>query len=425
MALANRDIMAQASFMGPRHGKSEFRSKMFPAWYLMLFPHHRVILVSHGSDFAAEWGMKVRDLLEQWGTTLFNRDVRIRPDRRAADSWEIAEHGGGMQTCGVGGSLVGKGADLLLLDDTIKSAEEALSPTFRQKQWDWYISTADTRLEPNAIKCMTMTRWHEDDLCGRIMAAEGDRWDVLSLPAIAEEDDPLGRPVGAALWPERYPIEELERLRARDPFWFEALYQCHPRPRDGGMFKEAWFEGRTVARPPQIVRSVRHWDKAATQGGGDFTVGLKMSEGVDGRFYIEHVTRGQWGEYPRDQEIQTRAREDGIDCEISGEQEPGSAGKDAGSAFVRMLAGYVVQVRVATGSKEVRAAALASQCQAGNVFLVAGDWNGPFLRELCAFPSGKFDDQVDAASGAFNRLVGESLIGTATWGPDPFGGRRW
>ena len=421
MALAARDIRAQATFMAPRHGKSEFRSKYFPAWYLWMFPHHRVILASYGADFAAEWGMKVRDILEQNADKL---GIRVRADRRAADSWEIEGYGGGMQTCGVGGSLSGKGADLLLLDDTIKDAEEALSPTFRQKQWDWYISTADTRLEPGGIKCATMTRWHDDDLAGRIMQVEGDQWDVLSLPALAEEDDPLGREPGDALWPERYDRAYLERVRDRDPFWFEAMYQCRPRPRAGGMFKESWFEGKTVYKPPPFRARVRHWDKAATQGGGDFTVGLRMSEGIDGRFYVEDVRRGQWGEYPRDCEIVRAAEDDGRDTLISGEQEPGSSGKDAAAAFVRMLKGHSVTVRPATGSKEVRAQPFASQCEAGNVSLVAGGWNQGFIKEISSFPTGKYDDQVDAASGAFNALAIPELE-TATWGPDPFGNRRW
>ena len=363
-------------------------------------------------------GARVRDLLEQIGPEVFG--VKVRPDKRAADNWRIDGREGGMQTCGMGGALTGKGADLLLIDDPVKNSEEALSPTVRQKHWDWYASTADTRLEPNAVVALTMTLWHQDDLGGRILEREAAEWDVLRLPGLAEADDPLGRAEGEPLWPERYGREWFEKKRKRDPFWFSALYQCRPRPREGSTFHREWFDGKTVQAPPDATARVRFWDRAATLGGGDWTAGVRMSKGDDGLYYVEHIDRFQLAGHDRNARMRRRAVEDGLECRVRGEQEPGSSGKEEVGALVLFFAGFDVAFAVSTGSKEVRAAPFASQCQAGNVRLVAGEWNRAYLDELCDFPNGsKHDDQVDGSSGAFNELAAiEGAEGE--WGDNPF-----
>ena len=192
--------------MPPRHGKSELCSVYLPAWYLGTHPERRVILAGHEADFAASWGRRVRDVLEEHGRQLFG--ARVRADSAAANRWDLVGHAGGMVTAGVGGTITGRGADLLVIDDPHKSAEETGSVTYRERVWDWYRAVARTRLEPGAGVVVVQTRWHEDDLAGRLLAdaeSEGDRWQVLSLPAVAEDDDPLGRSVGDPLWPERFP----------------------------------------------------------------------------------------------------------------------------------------------------------------------------------------------------------------------------
>jgi predicted phage terminase large subunit-like protein len=390
--------------MPPRHGKSEFASKYFPAWLLGCFPRRRVILASYEANFAASWGRKVRDIINEHGESCFG--VRVRNDSSAADRWEIAGHGGGMQTAGVGGPITGKGADLLLIDDPVKNAEEANSETYREKSWDWFTSTAYTRLEPSGAIILIQTRWHGDDLGGRILEnAEdsGEAWEVVNLPAIAEEDDPLGRSIGQALWPKRYDATALAKIRATiGAYWFSALYQQQPTPREGAFFKRAWFE--IVAASPAVGKRVRYWDKASTDSGGDWTAGAKIVQGVDGVYYIEDVVRFQMNPGDRDRIIRQTAVLDGVDVRQAGEQEPGSAGVDQARAFVKLLAGFPVHVAPASGSKEVRADPLASQAEAGNVKLVRGKWNTDFLDELTRFPLDKHDDQVDASSGAFNYL---------------------
>lgn len=228
--------------MPPRHGKSEMASRYTPAWYLGRFPSRRVILASYEADYAASWGRKARDLLEEHGRGLFG--VGVRQDSHAANRWDIAGHPGGMTTAGVGGAITGRGADLLIIDDPVKSVEEAESDTYRDRAWDWWRGVALTRLEPGGAVILVMTRWHEDDLAGRILQEDGANWRVLCLPALADDtdDDPLGREPGEPLWPERYDAEALARRRQEmGSRLYEAEYQQAPTPASGSIFRREWF----------------------------------------------------------------------------------------------------------------------------------------------------------------------------------------
>ncbi len=245
--------------MPPRHGKSFLASQYFPAWYLGTHPSHRLILTSYESEFASQWGRKVRDILDDCGQSLFN--VSVRQDSKAADRWELAGTGGGMQTTGIGSALTGKGCNCLVIDDPVKNSEEASSELIRQKTWDWYTSTAYTRLEPGGSVILIQTRWHCDDLAGRVLerAKEtGEPWEVVNLPAIAEENDPIGRQVGEPLWPQRYTVTDLNRIKATlGSYQFASLFQQRPTPEGGGLFKKSWF--RYYDRHGDIVR-LHHGD---------------------------------------------------------------------------------------------------------------------------------------------------------------------
>lgn len=227
----------------PRHGKSMLCSQFFPAWYLGTYPDRRVILTSYEADFAASWGRKARDVLTEHGPELWG--VTIRDDSSAANRWDIEGNTGGMQTAGVGGPVTGKGAHLLLIDDPVKNDEQARSPTYRERAWEWYRSTAYTRLEPGGAVVLVMTRWHRDDLAGKILAQAadtGEKWEVVRLPAIAEENDQLGRAPGKPLWPARYPLDVLERIRATtEAYWWACLYQQDPAPEGGAEWPETYF----------------------------------------------------------------------------------------------------------------------------------------------------------------------------------------
>jgi hypothetical protein len=215
----------------PRHGKSTHCSHWFPAWFLGRYPQKNVILTSYEADFAASWGRKVRDTLQEHGKREFG--VTVRADSSSASRWETTA-GGGMITAGAGGAITGRGAHLLVIDDPVKNAEEAASMTIRDSVWDWYLTTARTRVEPGGFQVIIMTRWHPDDLVGRLLKQmqedpKADRFAVVDLPALAEGDDPLGRAPGEPLWPERYDAEELERIKATlgTRAW-SSLYQQRP-----------------------------------------------------------------------------------------------------------------------------------------------------------------------------------------------------
>lgn len=233
----------------PRHGKSEYISKYLPPWFLGMFPDKHVQLAGYQARFAASWGRKSRDLLEEWGPELFG--ITTRQDMRAADSWGIcnadgSSRDGTMHTCGIGGPMTGRGAHLLIVDDPIKNAEEAMSETILDRHWDWWESTASTRLEPGGKAIVMATRWSERDLSGRLIdsAQKGDGPPILRvhLPAIAEENDILGRKVGEPLWPERYPVDKLIDIKsARSPYWWNCLYQGRPTRHDASEWPDEYF----------------------------------------------------------------------------------------------------------------------------------------------------------------------------------------
>jgi predicted phage terminase large subunit-like protein len=184
---------------------------------------------------------------------------------------------------------------------------------------------------------------------------------------------------------------------------FEALYQGHPSPPGGGMFQRDWFT--IVNAAPSDAARCRYWDKAGTEGGGDWSCGVKIARDNDGTFYIEDVVRGQWSALQRERIMRQTAEMDGGNVSIGLEQEPGSGGLESAQSSVRNLAGFPVYAEKVTGEKQVRAMPFAAQCEARNVKLVKGNWNGAYIEELASFPYGSHDDQVDASSGAFAKLA--------------------
>jgi predicted phage terminase large subunit-like protein len=405
-------------FAPPRHGKSVLTSHYFLAWFLLVYPHKRVILTSYEADFAAQWGRKVRDTVAKWGAVF---GVRVRGDSKAANRWEIEGHGGGMQTAGAGGPILGKGADLFVIDDPVKNAEEALSPTYRQKLWDWYHSTADTRFEPGAGVVVTQQRWHTQDLGGRLVAEQPGDWLAVRLPAIAEANDPLGRAEGAPLWPERFDRAELDRKRRNAPTWFAAQYQQRPLDLEGGFFKGLEKIRVLPAAPAddQFAKVVRSWDLAATekQAGADpdYTVGVLMGRGKDKTFCVLDVQRARLGPKGVRQLIRQTAERDGKRVPVRLEREGGASGKIAAESIVSdELAGWPAYAVRPRGNKAERAEPWAAQVEAGNACVVRAGWNAAFLDEHRSFPTGGHDDIVDACSLAFSELTAGTTL-TGAW----------
>jgi predicted phage terminase large subunit-like protein len=431
VALAARRIRRLIVIAPVRHGKSELATKWHAAWYLMTHPDHRVILTGHTQEFAELWGGLTRDIVAEHGPAV---GVRVSPVSAARGRWDLAlPHRGGLVAVGVGATPTGRGGNLVVIDDPIKSADEAYSPTYREKLWRWWQMGIRSRFEPDAVCVVIMSRWHEDDLVGRLLSrqeagtwsdAEGpvDVWHVLHLPALADpaivDPDPLGRAPGEPLCPQRFDAAALAEVRdgpsGVGPLGFLALYQGRPTSPEGGMFHRG--DWRYADAPPAGLRWVRWWDLAATSsevgGDPDWTAGVLMARDADGFCWIADVRRmrGEPGEV--EHFLRSTAHEDAErwGCRtIRIPQDPGSAGKALVSHLVRnVLAGFDVRSVVQTGDKRVRALPLAAQVAAHNVYLVRGPWNVMFVDEAAQFdpPRSGHDDMVDAAAMAYQELAG-------------------
>lgn len=386
-------------FCPPRHGKSAMTTIRYPVWRLAREPQRTIIIGAYNQTLANRFSRQARKIAAT--------QMALDPERSAVEEW-LTTAGGGVRAVGVGAGVTGTGADgLIIIDDPVKSREEAESLAYRDRCWDWYTDDLYTRREPGCALVLIQTRWHEDDLAGRILASEdGPNWKVVNLPALAEENDPLDPPrsPGAALWPDRYDVATLAQIRSvLGSYSFSALYQQRPTPPGGGMFKREWFE--IVNAAPAAAARCRYWDKAGTEGGGDWSCGVKIVRDDDGLFYVEDVVRGQWSALARERIMRQTAQLDGGNVSVGVEQEPGSGGVESAEASIRNLAGFPVYAERVTGDKAVRAMPFAAQCEARNVKLVQGSWNAAYLDELCSFPFGSHDDQVDASSGAFAKLA--------------------
>lgn len=390
-----------AVHMPPRHAKTESLTVRGAAWLMLQDPTQNVLVTAASDRLAKRFSRKVRQIVaKELGTKL---------DKAADDEW-IVPQGGTFVARGVGSPPVGIGFKYIFIDDPIRSRETANSETFREKAKEWYSDDIYTRLEPDGAIILNGTRWHHDDVFASAVAIEPEAFRFLVFRAFAEEDDTLGREPGAPLWPARYDTPALERfrkalVREEGEYSWQALYQQHPTPKEGALFKVGKLE--IVDALPAGLKGVRRWDMAASQGSGDWTAGVKMfGPCSDDLFYVADVIRGRWEPNERNQQIKGAALADGTGIKIWGPQDPGAAGIDAANAFKKMLAGYTVATERETGSKEVRADPFAAQVNAGNVRLLKAPWNTAFIEELRVFTGAAngVDDQVDAAAGAFNKL---------------------
>lgn len=405
-AVTRGQIDRLALFMPPRHSKTETVTIRYPVYRLERDPAMRCLITGYNERFARRLGRKSRNIAKL--------RFDLAEDKSGADEWETVK-GGGLVARGVGTPPTGYGFNLICIDDPIKKREEAESEVYREKLWDWYTDDLYTRLEPGGAIILTLTRWHHDDLAARALASEPGQWVVLKLPALAEENDRLGRRAGQALWPERFDEEKLGRVRQvqtkkEGRYSWEALYQQNPTPREGAFFKIAKFGEPLPAAPANLVRTCRAWDLAATPGGGDYTAGVKLGVDAGGVWYVLDVVREQFSTDDRNARMKQTAANDGSSCRVRLAQDPGQAGIDQAQSLTRMFAGYSVKSERVTGSKTARADAFSAQVNAGNVRLVKGEWNAIFIEELRQFPSGKNDDQVDAASDAFTELASPRRI---------------
>lgn len=398
--------------------KSSLTSVFWPAWEWgpKGLPATRFIGASHEQGLAIRDTMKMRRLVtSEWFQERW--PIQLTADNNQKLNFENSKTGF-RQACAVG-SMTGKRGDRVVWDDP-HSAESALSDAERNTALRVFQETLPTRLnnpDRSAI-IIVMQRLHEHDVSGYIL--ENDLgYEHLMLPMEFEPEracttslgwrDPRTED-GELLFPERFPRHVVDRdKRVMGSLATAGQFQQRPTPRTGAFFE--WESLQVVQAAPELVEVVRYWDKAGTDGGGAYTAGVKIGMGVDGRWYILDVVRGQWAAPKREQTIKQTAQLDGRHCKIWIEQEPGSGGKESAEATVRNLAGYSIYAERATGEKSVRAEPYAVQIEAGNVSLVAGPWNSEFINEHKTFPVGKYKDQVDAAGGGFNKLARPTSAG--------------
>ncbi len=387
----------------PGSAKSTYASKIFPAWWMIRNPQHSLIMACHTARLAEHFGRGVRGLLEDFSGCV---DVRVRPDSRAAARFGT-DQGGEFFGIGVHGAVTGRRADLAVIDDPVASFADAESFTAREHLWDWFRSELVTRMKPRGRMVLVMTRWHSDDLAGRLIEKGG--WTVLRLPALAEPGDPMGRLTGAALWPaweDRAAIEEKRALLGERHF--AALFQQAPMLASGTLFNARAM--RLVDAVPDGV-AVRGWDLAGTADGSgdpDWTVGVKLVRDTTGAVFIDDVVRFRAVSAEVAERIRAVAAADGQAVSIGLPQDPGQAGKSQIMFLTQVLAGFRVVASPETGAKELRAVPVASQVSNGAIAMRRAAWNATFLDELANFPNGRKDDQVDALARAFTMLLGAS-----------------
>ena len=392
-------------FLPPRHGKSMSVSETFPSYFIGRNPERRVILTSYGGGLARKFGRANKNKLEDFGQEIFG--IEPSKDNASAVDWGIEGHRGGMISAGLGGGITGEGADLLIIDDPVKSRKEADSQTYRDNTWNEWQNTLYTRLQPNGAVIIILTRWHEDDLAGRLLNpeyGEVEDWDIISLPALAEENDLLGREVGQPLWPE-FGFDEKwaedTKIAVGSRAW-NALCQQRPAPDEGNIVNRDWWQFYTEP-PAEFDEIIQSWD-------------CSFKETTDGSYVVGQV----WGRLGADKYLldQVRSRMDFTKTLTAirnlSKKYPQAKLKlieDAanGPAVINTLKkeiGGIVPVSP-KGSKLSRANSVTPDIEAGNVYLPSmgiASWINEFIEEWGTFPLGDSDDQVDATSQALMRL---------------------
>lgn len=397
-----REIDRLMLLLPPRHGKTELASRRYPAWTLGRNPHRQVIAASASESFATDVGREVRNLIrsEDYGRLFPN--VRLADDSSAAGRWNTNK-GGIFYAVGVGSQILGKGADEFIIDDPFGSMADAQSEVTRKSVREWYQGSVYNRLQPGGAIIVINHRMHEDDLSGYLIEQQkigGDKWEIVELPAIDES--------GEALWPEAYPIDALERIRANSlPRFWSALYQQNPQPDEGTFFKREWFKRHAAGEEPKCNKFGSS-DLAVTDGGGDFTEHAIWGVGHDSTIY---GINGWFGQTTADVWIERK-------LDLIKEHKPLTWFSEAG-VIRRVIEGAVkrrmderriwcsIEWITSVNDKPTRARGFQALAANGKVSLPLNAWGDHIIDQLIRFPAGKHDDAVDVCS-----LIGQAVYET-------------
>lgn len=406
-------------FAPPRSGKSELFSRRFPAWAFGKNPNLNIIASSYSSDLASRMNRDVQRIMDSGeymdifpSSALSNS--KAASTLRNSEIFEVPNHRGVYRAAGVGGGITGMGADIAIIDDPVKDAKEANSQTVRDNIWDWYTSTLYTRLSPNSGILLGMTRWHEDDLAGRLlkeMDKGGDNWRVIKFPAIAENDEEH-RKEGEALHPERFSLERLKKIKsAVGTQTWNSLYQQRPTNKGGGIIRGEWFARYVV---PPLIRSKAIFADTAqkTKQHNDYSVFIVAGKGKDGRIYLLDLVRGKWEAPDLEQKLNdiwvkhSTDKSTGVLTNVYVEDKSSGTGLIQSIRRKRNIPISAVEVEA---DKYTRVLGVQGYIESGYVALPeTAAWVGDFITECEAFTatdSHKHDDQVDALVMAINTLL--------------------
>lgn len=414
----------------PQNGKTTYFGLLLPMWYLGMNPYHQVMFISYNEEQAGKWGLKCRDAMRRFGEDLFG--VRPHPDSDAQGDWKLSNGFGGMMSVGWKGGITGNPGHLILADDLIKGDEDASSAAKKQAVFDEVQNSMISRFQTDTKMFMIATRWAEDDPSGRMIELSqrpdynGIPIEVINIKAIAEPSyeeresltdeeleewtDILGRREGVALTGQfDQDYYEERRSTVESHGWF-SLYQGEPTVREGGMFPLDRWQLYTPSQLPDIVKKVRVWDLAASEGKGDYTVGTLMGRGSDGNFYVLDRERGRWGTEGVEEHVLSAARRDGHETPILIEEERAGAGKTVFESYKRKLIGYHVDKAKAEGSKESRATPYSNEQRKGNIYLPADkpwlkEWREEHVQMDGTGKRPRHDDQIDTGAYAFKFLT--------------------
>ena len=402
--------------MPPRHGKSELVSRRLPAFLLGRNPDARVIIASYGADLANAMSRDVQQIImsEAYRELFPFTELPAKGSRQKATEsvFDIAFRRGGLRATGVGGGITGMGGDFIIVDDPIKDRTDAESETIRETVFSWFTSTLYTRQEKDAGILITMTRWHLDDLVGRLLRRQSepdaDQWTVISFPALLEREEDRNdgdpREVGEPLWAGKFDRSALRSIRANGEYDWNALYQQTPISSAGGLFKREKFQ-IIDQEPADLKRVVRFWDLAmSSKTSADYTVGVKMGITATGQLVILDVARFQreWDEVEPEVAMTAVRDERGVHV---GVEKVAFMSRAVGKLAARPeLHSFVIRGVEPDKDKVTRALPFAARVGEGMVSVLRRSWTDALLDELCAFPMGKHDDIVDACSGAYTML---------------------
>lgn len=387
----------------PRTGKSELASRRFPAIALGRKPERQFISASASGDFAAEFGRDVRNLIQSQEYKALFPGVRLAEDSQAKNKWNTSA-GGAYYAVGMGGQVMGRGADILMIDDPFATMADAQSETSRKSVWEWYTGTAYNRLQKGGAVIVINHRMHEEDLCGMLLAQEaagGDKFKVVQVPAICDDiEDQLGRQVGEAAWPEEFPLAALERTkRVMIPRFWSALYQQHPAPESGTYFERDWLKPYLKEPDRKTLSIYGASDYAVTADGGDFTVHIVAGVDPNDNIYLLDMWRKQsespeWAESWCDLVLKWRP--------MGWAEETGQIKAGVGpwlTARARERKAYCARTPFPTnkGDKSIRAQSMRGRMALRGLFVPThAPWYPDLLAELMSFPAGKNDDIADA-----------------------------